>query len=182
MPIKKPKKDEYAPFYQSYIQQLPPKGALLPLLRQSFKSLSAQLINLPDNAGNLRYAEHKWTIKDMLVHLIDAERVFAFRALWFIRADRAPLPGFNQEFWMEQADTSNRSIKDLLKEWKSVRENTIALAQQCTEKQSLFLGTASNRMASTRAMFWIILGHQLHHEQILKIHYYPLLTAVAHTD
>jgi hypothetical protein len=126
---------------------------------------------MPDEMADFRYAEGKWSIKEMLIHMIDTERVFAFRALWFMRGDKAPQPGFNQDFWMENADVSQRSIKDLLKEWKVVRDNTLFLASQCTEEQSKFMGTASNWQVSARTMFWVILGHQLHHTVILRERY-----------
>ena len=105
------------------------------------------------------------------MHIIDTERVFAYRTLSFMRADRIGLPGFNQDFWMEQVDVSNRTIKDLLKEWKAVRDNTIFLCQQCTEEQSKFVGIASNWKVSVRAYFLIIIGHHLHHQNMLNERY-----------
>jgi hypothetical protein len=97
--------------------------------------------------------------------------VFAMRTLWFMRGDRAPLPGFNQDFWMEYADVSNRSIKSLLKEWKAVRDNTLMLLEQCSEAQSKQTGQASNHRFSVRAMFYIIVGHNLHHLKVFKERY-----------
>ena len=107
----------------------------------------------------------------VLIHLIDAERIFAFRVLWGLRGDRATLPGFNQVFWMEEAHVEQRSIKDLLKEWKIVRENTLFLLKQCSEAQSQFQITAANWKVSVRALFYIIIGHQLHHMQMLREKY-----------
>jgi hypothetical protein len=89
-----------------------------------------------------------------------------------MRADRAGLPGFNQDFWMEEAKVDQRSIKDLLKEWKAVRENTLCLLDQCTEAQSAFQITASNWKVSVRALFFIIIGHQLHHMKVLEERYF----------
>jgi hypothetical protein len=88
-----------------------------------------------------------------------------------MRGDHIGLPGFNQDFWMEQVDVSGRTTDDLLKEWKAVRDNTIFLCQQCTEKQSLFCGTASNWKVSVRAYFFIIIGHHLHHIGVLRERY-----------
>jgi uncharacterized damage-inducible protein DinB len=165
--MKRPKKGEYAPFHENYLSKLPARGSLTGLLKKTFKELQAQLLKMPEEMGDYRYAEGKWSIKEMLIHMIDTERVFAFRALWFMRGDKAPQPGFNQDFWMERADVSQRSIKDLLKEWKAVRDNTLFLASQCTEEQSKMMGTASNWQVSVRTMFWVIVGHQLHHEDVL---------------
>ncbi len=107
----------------------------------------------------------------MLIHLIDTERVFAYRILSFMRGDRIALPGFNQDVWMEQSNVAGRTINDLWKEWKTVRENTLFLLAQCSEEQSLFIGTASNWKVSVRAYFFIIIGHHLHHLQILRERY-----------
>ena len=150
---------------------MPPRGTVQSLLKKTFKEAQQLCGNLPEEMGNYAYEPGKWTIKQMLIHIIDAERVFAFRALWGMRGDRAPLPGFNQDYWMEVAKVDDRSIKDLLKEWKAVRENSLALAAQCSEEQSMFLLTASNWKVSVRALFFIIIGHQLHHIKVLQERY-----------
>lgn len=177
--MKRPKKGEYAPFHETYIKAVPPRKSALSLLRSSFRETTQLLGALPEEMGDFAYAPGKWTIKQLLMHMIDTERVFAFRTLSFMRADRIGLPGFNQDFWMEQVDVSNRSIKDLLKEWKAVRDNTINLLQQCSEAQSTFIGTASNWKASVRAYFFIIIGHHMHHLGILKEKYLSGSDAVA---
>jgi hypothetical protein len=166
--MKRPKKGEYAPFHEAYLKALPKRGAALPLLRQTFREAQQLLGGLPEDIGNYRYAPNKWSVKQVVMHLIDFERVFAFRILSFMRADRIGLPGFNQDFWMEAVDVSNRPLKDLMKEWKSVRDNTIFLLKQCTEQQSTFLGTASGWKASPRALFFILIGHHIHHLNFLR--------------
>lgn len=169
--MKRPKKGEYAPFHEAYLNALPKRTGALALLRQTFRETQQVLGSLPEATGDHRYAPNKWTVKQVILHLIDFERVFAFRILSFMRADRIGLPGFNQDFWMEAADVSNRTIKDLLKEWKTVRDNTICLLQQCTEQQSAFLGTASGWKCSPRALFFVIIGHHIHHLRILREKY-----------
>ena len=171
--MKRPKKSEYPEFLETYIGKVPPRGNALFHLKKAWKEAVDLFKNLPEEKGNFRYAEGKWTVKQLLQHLIDAERVFAFRACWFMRGDRAPLPGFNQDNWMEQVNVDNRTIADLMKEWKAVRENTLFLAQHCSEEQSKFLGTASGWKSSTRAFFYIILGHQYHHIAVLREKYLP---------
>lgn len=169
--MKRPRKSEYAPFYEGYIQSVPSRSSAKSLLKKSFREAQQVFGALPEEKGDYTYEPGKWTIKQLLIHLIDAERVFSFRALWGIRGDRAGLPGFNQDFWMEEAKVDQRSIKDLLKEWKAVRENTLFLLDQCTEEQSTFLLTASNWKVSVRALFFIIIGHQAHHMKVLEERY-----------
>jgi DinB superfamily len=169
--MKRPKKGEYAPFHETYLSAVPPRGTILSHLKKSFKETQLLLSGLPEEMGDFAYESGKWTIKQMLMHIIDTERVFSYRTLSFMRADRIGLPGFNQDFWMEQVDVSNRTIKDLLKEWKAVRDNTIFLCQQCSEEQSTFVGIASNWKVSVRAYFYIMIGHHLHHVGVLKERY-----------
>lgn len=169
--MKRPKKSEYAEYYGRYISQVPSRGSVKSLLKKTFKEANQLFGSLPESMGDHAYEPGKWTIKQLIIHMIDAERVFAFRALWGLRADRAPLPGFNQDFWMEEVKVEHRSIKDLMKEWKVVRENTLALAALCSEEQSKFLITASNWKVSVRALFFMTIGHQLHHMNILKERY-----------
>lgn len=176
--MKRPKKGEYAPFHERYLAMVPKRGTVLQLLKKSFKETQQLLDKASPEQADFAYAPGKWTLKQLLMHLIDTERVFAFRILSFMRADRIGLPGFNQDFWMEQVDVSQRSVRDLLKEWKNVRDNTIYLCLQCTEEQSRFIGTASNWKSSVRAYFFIVIGHHLHHLHIIREHYIPpFLTA-----
>jgi len=180
--MRRPKKDEYSPFHATYIKALPAKGSAAGLLRKTFRETAQLLSDLPEEMGSYAYAEGKWNIKQVLIHLTDTERVFAHRALWFMRNDRAALPGFNQDFWMEYADVSDRTVKDLMKEWKVVRENTIHLISQCSEKQSQHAGTAGNFKVSARACFYIIIGHHLHHLEILKERYLSVSDAAPSPD
>lgn len=169
--IKRPKKGEYAPFHEAYLKCLPPRGSARTLLRKTWREAVEVLGKLPAEKGDYAYAPGKWTIKQLIMHLIDTERVFSFRLLSFMRADRIGLPGFNQDFWMEEVHVEERTIKDLLKEWKAVRDNTLFLLEQCTEPQSRFVGVASNWKVSVRAYFYIIAGHQIHHMQVIRARY-----------
>ncbi len=166
--MKRPKKSEHAPFHETYLKCLPPRGTAQSLLKKSFKEISTVLAALPEEQGNYAYEPGKWTVKQLIMHLIDTERVFSYRILSFMRGDRIALPGFNQVFWMEEVQVENRTIKDLLKEWKAVRDNTLFLLQQCSEAQSQFVGMASNWKVSVRAYFFIIIGHHLHHQKMLR--------------
>ena len=169
--MKRPKKGEYAPFHENYLKHVPARGTAKSLLKSSFRDIQKLLGSLPEEMGDHRYEPGKWTIKEMLMHMIDTERVFSYRILSFMRGDRIALPGFNQDIWMEEVDVSQRSIKDLLKEWKAVRDNTLFLHDQCSEAQSQFTGTASNWKVSVRAYFFVVIGHQLHHVAVLQEKY-----------
>lgn len=169
--MKRPKKGEFAPFHETYIKALPSRGTAKSLLKKSMKDLTAMLGSLTDEQADYRYEPGKWSIKEMLMHMIDTERVFAYRTLSFMRGDKIALPGFHQDLWMENVDVSKRTIKHLLKEFKTVRDNTLFLLEQCTEEQSLYTGIASNWKASVRAYFYIIVGHQLHHMGVLREKY-----------
>jgi uncharacterized damage-inducible protein DinB len=172
--MKRPKPGEFAPFHETYLAHLPRRGTSRGLLKGSFREAVKLFATLTEEQANYAYAPGKWTIKQMLMHMIDTERVFAYRALSFMRGDRTALPGFNQDVWMEQIDVENRTIKSLLAEWKAVRDNTLFLHDQCTSEQEGFLGTASGWPVSPRAYFWVIVGHQLHHMKVVRERYVPV--------
>ncbi len=169
--MKRPKKSEYAPFHETYLAHLPARGTAKSLLRSSIKDLNALVGGLDESKGDFAYEPGKWTIKQVLVHMIDTERVFSYRLLSFMRGDRIALPGFNQDIWMEQVRVEHRTIKDIMKEFKAVRDNTLFLLDQCSEEQSMFTGMASNWKVSVRAYFYIVVGHHLHHSKILSERY-----------
>ncbi|MCS7035239.1 MAG: DinB family protein [Saprospiraceae bacterium] len=171
--MKRPAKGEYAPMHEPYLKLLPPRTSAQTLLKRTFADTQRLLRALPESAGDYRYAPDKWTLKQVLIHLIDFERVMAFRILSFMRGDRIALPGFNPVFWMEEVDASSRTLKDLLQEWKAVRDNTLFLLRQCTEAQARFPGIASGLRSTPRALFYIIAGHHLHHLNTLRTHYLP---------
>jgi uncharacterized damage-inducible protein DinB len=173
--MKRPGKQEYAPFYEPYIRMIPPRKSIRTLLKSGMDAAKKCFGHLSEDQGNMRYAPDKWTTKELLVHMIDTERVFAHRILWFMRGDRVALPGFHQDLWMEHVRVEHRTIKDLLREWKAVRDNTLFLLDQITEEQAVFQGTASNWTVTPRALFYIIVGHQLHHEQVFRTHYLPAM-------
>lgn len=169
----RPKPSEYPTFYQTYLDALPKRGQPRTLLKQTFRETHRILAALTEAQANFAYEPGKWTIKEMVLHMIDTERVFAYRTLSFMRGDRAPLPGFNQDQWMEDIRVQDRSMASLLKEWKAVRDNTLFLLEQCTDEQAQFVGVASNWRVSVRAYFYIIPGHHLHHLSVLRSRYLP---------
>ena len=131
-------------------------------------------INL-EKLGDKVYAEGKWTAKDILQHLIDAERVFCYRALRFARNDKTILHGFDEDFYAANANTKNRSLKDILEEFRLVRQSTIALFKSFDENAMNRTGVALTTEISVLALGFAIVGHPIHHLNVLKERYYCLL-------
>lgn len=162
--------NEYASFYAPYIQSLD-NVVLLEELEISVHRLRNFVQNIPMDKYDFRYAEGKWTIKDILQHLIDSERVFAYRALRFARKDQTPLPGFEENEFADVAEGYKRSIRDLLTELAVVREATLCLFKTFSDETLLLKGVASEREMSVRALGFIIIGHQNHHQRIFEERY-----------
>ena len=162
--------NEYANFYKPYIEALG-EVVLMNELEQSLSFFIDFLKTIPSEKHEFRYAEGKWTIKDIVQHLIDAERIFAYRALRIARKDKTPLPGFEENEYVETAFANKRVMNDLIEEFITVREATISLFKTFTEEQLLQMGTASEKPVSVRAIGFITLGHQKHHEKIIKERY-----------
>lgn len=161
---------EYASFYAPYVQTLE-NVILLEELEISVHRLRNFVQEIPMDKYDYQYAEGKWTIKDILQHLIDSERVFAYRALRFARRDFTPLPGFEENDYAEVANGSKRSIRDLLTELGIVREATLCLFRTFSDETLQLKGIASGREMSVRALGFIIIGHQNHHQQIFQERY-----------
>jgi len=162
---------EYAPFYANYIAQVSNEYTLMEELEISVHRLIKFVQNIPMDKYDYRYAEGKWTIKDILQHLIDAERIFAYRALRFARNDKTELPGFEENAYADVANGDKRSIMDLLTELSVVRQSTLSLFKTFTEEQLLRSGIASKNNMSVRALGFVIIGHQNHHQQVFKERY-----------
>ena len=161
---------EYASFYKPYIEVLGEVDLLNEL--ESSSTLFFDFIkSIPSEKHEFRYAEGKWTIKDIVQHLIDAERIFAYRALRIARKDQTPLPGFEENEYVETAFANSRTMEDLIEEFTIVRKATLSLFKTFTEEQLMQMGTASEKPVSVRAIGFITLGHQKHHEKIIKERY-----------
>ena len=127
--------------------------------------------NIPMDKFDYRYAEGKWTIKDIIQHVIDTERIFAYRALRISRNDTTPLPGFEENDYVENTKANKRGIQDLLAEFSAVRYATLFLFKSFSEEQLKRMGTASGTAISVRAIGFIIIGHQKHHQNIFQERY-----------
>ncbi|MDR6967533.1 putative damage-inducible protein DinB [Flavobacterium arsenatis] len=163
--------DEYASFYANYIAQVSDEYTLMEELEISVHRLIKFVQDIPMDKYDYRYAERKWTIKDILQHLIDAERIFAYRALRFARNDKTELPGFEENNYADIANGDKRSIMDLLTELAVVRQSTLSLYKTFKEEQLLRSGIASNNNMSVRALGFVIIGHQNHHQKVFQERY-----------
>ena len=163
--------NEFAPFYGSYVAQVSNEYSLIEELEISVHRLRNFVQSIPMDKFDYQYAVGKWTIKDILQHLIDSERIFAYRALRFARKDATPLPGFTEDDFANEAGGSQRSIRDLLTELAIVRESTLALFRTFSDEVLKRRGEASGTEMSVRALGFVIIGHQNHHQRIFEERY-----------
>jgi uncharacterized damage-inducible protein DinB len=162
---------EYASYYAPYIQSVTDEYTLIEELEISVHRLIKFIQNIPMDKFDYRYAKGKWTIKDILQHLIDAERIFTYRALRFSRNDQTPLASFDENNYVVFANANSRSIQDLLTELAVVRQATLSLYKTFSEEELLRIGIASNNPMSVRALGFVIIGHQNHHQRIFEERY-----------
>lgn len=163
--------NEYAPYFLTYISQVSDEYTLIEELEISVHRLIKFVQNIPMDKFDYRYAEGKWTIKDILQHIIDTERIFAYRALRIARNDKTELPGFDENVYANEANGSSRSIQSLLTELAVVRQATLSLFKLFSNQELLRIGTASNNPVSVRALGFMIIGHQNHHQRVFDERY-----------
>jgi len=161
---------EYGDYYKNYIDQCRGK-TLLKQLHDGKSELLNLLSPLPEEKTLYRYDEGKWSIRQVIGHMIDTERIMAFRALAFARGEQQPIPGYDHDAYVHQANFDERPAADLLEEYKTNRGSTIHLFSSFTSDMMTRKGTASDVEFSVRALGFIICGHELHHINVLKVHY-----------
>ena len=169
--IDKPKEGEYAPYATMYISLLPDDRRVLTHLRNNFKTMKKFIASLPGKKLLYRYAPDKWTIKEILVHIIDDERIYAYRALRFARNDKTELPGFEQDDYTRYARANERKLQNIFEEYEIVRNSTIALFNGLDDAAFTRSGVANGNVMSVRAAAYHIAGHELHHLNIIKTKY-----------
>ena len=169
--IEKPKDGEFPPYATMYIKLLPDDGLLLTHLKENFDKAREFILSLPEEKLAYRYAKNKWTIKEILVHIIDDERIYAYRALCFARNDKTELPGFEQDDYALFSNANERSIENILNEFETVRNATITLFESFDETALLREGIANKNKATVRALGYHLAGHELHHINIIKEKY-----------
>jgi len=168
--IGRPAADEHHEYYARYISRVP-DGDLVDLLRQQLLETVRALRSVPEARGDFAYAPDKWSIKTVIGHISDVERVMFYRALTFARNDKTDLPGFDENQWAEDFPTADRTLADLIDEFESVRNATIQFAKHLTSKEQERRGKANGQAVSVRALLYIIAGHERHHLGLLRERY-----------
>ena len=168
--IAAPDASEYAPYYGKYIALVGGNDVVAALEDQPRETVSL-LTGLTDEQGDYRYAADKWSIKEMLGHVVDAERVFSYRALRFARNDQTPLASFEQDDYVRAGNFSECRLADLIEEFVAVRRATVWLFRQLSAEAWMRRGIASDNPVSVRAIAYIIAGHELHHRRVLQEKY-----------
>ncbi|MNE28727.1 DinB superfamily protein [compost metagenome] len=168
--LNKPLAGEYAEYFGGYINKVP-EGQVLELLHDQIGQAREQFGSLSEEQGNFRYAEGKWSLKEVLGHIADTERVMSYRLLRIARGDKTPLQGFNEELFVNHANSDDRSVQELLEEFAIVRTSTLSLMQHLTDDAWLRTGTFSDNNGSARALAYIMAGHALHHFNIIQDRY-----------
>jgi uncharacterized damage-inducible protein DinB len=169
--IEKPEKEEYPAYAHIYIDLLPADGLILQHLTDNLKSTTKLLRSISDALLRHRYADGKWTIKEILAHLVDDERIYVYRALRFARNDSTELPGFEQDHYARYSGANDRTISDLLDEFAAVRQSTIAFFNSLDDAALMRAGVADGNRASVRALAYHIAGHELRHVNVIKERY-----------
>ena len=168
--IARPAPSEHNPYYSRYIE-LVPDGDLLKTLERQGRQTAKLLRAIGEKKSKYRYAPDKWTIREVVGHMSDTERVFAYRAMTFARADATGLPSFDENAWARASNAGDRTLNDLVTELESVRTSTLALFRGFGPDYFTRTGVASNHPISVRALAYIIAGHEKHHVNILKERY-----------
>ena len=166
----RPEKSEYDPYYERYISLVQSNDVNDELAKQT-----AELRNLfsvlPEEKGTFAYAKGKWTIKEVISHLIDGERMFAYRVLRIARGDKTPIEGFEQDGYIENSHANGRSFAELLDEFELLRRANVLFFNNLKSDDWLRIGIANNVEVSVRALAYVMAGHIIHHQNILKERY-----------
>lgn len=168
--------DEYGEFYAGYISYSRGEN-LFERLDEGQKQIQNLVSQLDDTKAGFRYEKEKWSIKEILGHLADTERVMNYRALCFARGDSGELPGFNQDHYVEHSNFDEWPLEKLMKNYETVRVSTLTLFESFTDKMLLRRGIASEQPFSVRALGFVIAGHEMHHLAILRETYLPKINS-----
>ncbi len=166
----RPSSSEYPPYTEGYISRVP-DGDIVVTLGEQLDDTLALIRGIPEARGDFRYAEGKWSIKEVIGHVIDGERVFAYRALRFARGDETPLSGFEQDDYVRGGAFDKRSLNDLANEYEHVRRSSISLFSNLDDEAWSRRGSANNNESTVRALAFIVAGHERHHVEILRARY-----------
>ena len=166
----RPDETEYVPDFGKYVS-LVPEGDIIGVLTGQIDETTALLSSIPEERAGFRYAPDKWSIKELVGHLIDSERIFSYRALCFARGDKTGLPGFEQDDYIRGGSFDEVPLADLAAEFASVRQATVLLFKHLSREAWTRRGLANESEVSVRALAHIIAGHELHHRKVLRDKY-----------
>ena len=167
---KRPEANECSDYFKTYTGKVEGNDALQTLINAKLETIKF-LKNLSEPQWNHRYDEGKWSIKEVFLHIIDTERIFAYRALRVGRNDKTPLPGFEQDDYIPYNYADSRSGESIVEEYRAVRDATITLFKNMNDEAMSFVGTASDNAITPRAAMFIIAGHEIHHMNIVNERY-----------
>jgi uncharacterized damage-inducible protein DinB len=168
--VNRPDRNEYAPYYATYVD-LVPDGDIHATLAAQLPETLALLRTTPADRETWRYADGKWSVREAVGHLVETERMFIGRALWIARAEDVELPGMDQDAWVRTGEHHARPLERHLEEWSAVRASTLRLMEGLPSARHLRTGIASGVSFSVRAFFWIVAGHELHHRRLFRDRY-----------
>jgi hypothetical protein len=168
--LRRPDASEYGSYYETYISKVPGND-VISVLEEQLESTGALLKGIPESRAGHRYAPEKWSIRQIVGHLGDAERIFGYRALRISRGDKTPLEGFDQNTFMIHANFDERSLADLWAELEHLRQGTLLLFKHLPEASWDRVGVANNSEITPRALAYVIAGHERHHMGVLRERY-----------
>jgi len=167
----KPLAHEYAGYYDQYIDRVSDDANILTVLADQIGTIEAIASTIDDDKSRYRYADGKWSIKELFGHLMDSERIFGFRALCIARGETQPLPGFDEETYVANAVFDERRLNDIVAEMTILREANLLLFASLAEQDIVRQGIANGKPVTPRALMWILAGHTEHHLGVLKERY-----------
>lgn len=166
----RPLPEDYPAYFTKYVD-LVPDGDITTILAEQIDDVAEYVEDLPDDKHNYRYAEGKWTVKEVFGHIVDSERIFGMRAVCVARGETQSLPGFDEDVYVTNADFSSRTLHDLYDEWEALRTANILAVRSLSDKALSTLGLANNKPITSNALFWVLAGHLAHHMQVLEDRY-----------
>jgi hypothetical protein len=175
MKLSPPTPEEFSPYYSDYVQRAEARGDVIATLPKQFDELNSLLGKLTDTQARFRFGPAEWSIKELVGHLNDVERVFSYRLLRVSRNDKTPIPGFEQDDYVREAAFDEHDLKDLLQEFEFLRRANILMINNMSEEISQRIGTASNNPVSARALIHMMVGHVDHHVASLHENYLSAL-------
>lgn len=170
--LDRPLPEEYAPYYESYIA-LVTEGNLIDRLSLQMEDMLTLLMTVTDEMGVYRYAPNKWSLKEVIGHITDTERIMSYRLLRVARGDSTPLAGFNENDYVAAASFNDHNIRKLIHDFAMVRASTVSLCLELSDDAWLRKGTVNNYSVTARSIAYMIAGHELHHYHMIKERYLP---------